>query len=133
MAAIEKTPIVFFDGVCNLCNGAVDFLLRFDRTGQLKFAPLQGESARELLSPHVRQLDSIVFYCDEQVLTRSSAAFALMKYLSWPWRWFKIFKILPRAATDWIYQRVAANRYRWFGKRDTCRLPSAREKVRFLE
>lgn len=131
MAALENQKIVFFDGVCNLCNQAVDFLLRYDRTMSLKFAPLQGKTAQSILGNP--SLDSIVFYHNGEVLTKARAAFALMKYLHFPWRLFLFLQVLPLAWCDRIYDFIAHNRYRLFGKRGTCRLPSPSEKSRFLD
>lgn len=131
MAALEKQSIVFFDGVCNLCNGAVDFLLRYDRTKKLKFAPLQGRTAQSALGTPT--LESIVFYHEGQALKKSQAAFMLMRHLDFPWRLLLVLRVLPQGLCDSIYDLVARYRYAIFGKTQTCRLPSEEEKSRFLD
>lgn len=131
MGALNQQKIVFFDGVCNLCNGVVDFLIRHNRDQSLMFASLQGRSAREILG-HVK-LDTIVYYRKSQLLTKSDAALALCMELSLPWRALLIFKVVPKVVRDKIYDFIAEHRYQLFGIKETCRLPSAQEKSRFLD
>lgn len=131
MAALEKQSIVFFDGVCNLCNKAVDFLIRYDRTGKLKFAPLQGTTANKVLTQV--NLESIVFYHEGEELKKLQAAFALLRFMDFPWRLFLVFRLLPTSLSDTIYDFIAKYRYQIFGKSSTCRLPTKEETARFLD
>jgi predicted DCC family thiol-disulfide oxidoreductase YuxK len=128
---------VLFDGVCNLCNVTVDFLLRRDRQGRLRFAPLQSEVGRELLRYHglegVPVPDSVVLIEEGRALLRSSAVLELCRHLGWPWRWLGALRVVPRGVADRLYDWVARNRYGWFGRRAACRQPSPEQRERFLD
>jgi predicted DCC family thiol-disulfide oxidoreductase YuxK len=129
-------PIVFFDGVCNLCNGAVNFLLDRDRDRRLRFAPLQGRTFEALRAAHsgLAGLDSLVLVDAEGLHIRSEAALRLSRYLGLSWRLLgRLGLLVPRALRDWLYDRVARNRYRWFGRRDSCRIPTPELRARFLD
>jgi predicted DCC family thiol-disulfide oxidoreductase YuxK len=131
----KKTKIViFFDGVCNLCNGVVNWLILRDQKCLFLYASLQGETAHKTLpSSMTNGLPSIIVKTqDQQLLTQSKAVFYILRNLSFPWKILLIFSWLPTAWTDWLYQKVAQNRYSVFGKRDSCRLPSEKEKQLFL-
>jgi predicted DCC family thiol-disulfide oxidoreductase YuxK len=133
----EKS-IVFFDGVCGLCNKTVDFLLREDQAGIFLFSPLQGETFRRL-APHYAETvraDSILVLRrgsgDEIMLQRSTAFLFILENLP-KYRWLaRIGKTCPAQLRDAIYRLVAATRYRIWGKSDACRLPSEEERARFL-
>jgi predicted DCC family thiol-disulfide oxidoreductase YuxK len=133
---LEGGPIVFFDGVCNLCNGAVNFLLDHDRDRRLRFAPLQGRAFERLRSEHpgLPELDSLVLADASGVQVRSGAALGICRYLGWPWKWLgRVGLLVPRPLRDWVYDHIARNRYRWFGRRETCRMPTPELRARFLE
>jgi len=124
---------LFFDGVCGLCNKAVDFSVNHLASENLLFAPLQGETAQKLLEPYYSQaMNSLVLYTPDGVLTRSDAALELCRHFSKPWKWLIVFKVIPRPFRNWVYDFVAKNRYRIFGKKESCRLPSLAEKALFL-
>ena len=129
-------PIVFFDGVCNLCNGAVQFLLRHDRHKRLRFAPLQGETARKMLigleTGDGQVENSFILLEAGKVYSRSTAALRTCRYLSWFWRMAYGMIIIPRFIRDGVYNFVARHRYRWFGKRDSCMIPTPELRARFL-
>jgi predicted DCC family thiol-disulfide oxidoreductase YuxK len=132
----HNDTILFFDGVCNLCNSSVDFVLRNDREHRVLVAPLQGTTAREILLPHgidPEQLDSLVLWKNGNVYRYSDAALQVAGYLRAPWSWGKALLILPRALRDPIYKWIARNRYKIFGKKETCRLPTPEERARFIE
>jgi predicted DCC family thiol-disulfide oxidoreductase YuxK len=168
--------VVLFDGVCNLCNRSVDFLVRHDRAQRLRFAPLQSETGRALLrrtgfdllvsstaggnvaarslgnrrkrprtagreagAPGSRGASgsggdpsTIVFVEGDRTHLKSSAGLRLLGALGWPWRIFLMFLLIPRPLRDLGYDWIARNRFRWFGRRDTCRVPSPEERARFL-
>jgi predicted DCC family thiol-disulfide oxidoreductase YuxK len=131
----QSQPLVLFDGVCSLCNHSVDFLLRHDRTGRLKFASLQGDMGGrvgEAFSHPTAQLDSIVVVESDRLYTHSTAALRLLPYLAWYWQVGRLGWLVPRVFRDWLYGIVARNRYRWFGQRDTCRMPTAETRTRLL-
>jgi predicted DCC family thiol-disulfide oxidoreductase YuxK len=128
------SSIVFFDGVCNLCNGFVDFIVQRDHAHVLRFASLQGKTARERLGPGAGEKPaSVVFYENGLVTTESSAVIRVLTRLGGAWRVIWLLKLIPSFVRDPIYRFIARNRYRWFGKRETCRLPSPEEKKLFLE
>ena len=127
--------VVLFDGVCNLCNGTVDFILSRDPAGYFRFAPLQSYPARPLLA-HCNLppsfLDNIVLIEDDAGYVRSTAALRIARHLSWPWPLLYAAIAIPRPIRDVIYDWVARNRYRWFGKRESCRMPTPEQIGRFL-
>ena len=126
--------ILFFDGVCNLCNVFVDFLIRRDRNLQLHFAPLQGPTAKARLPAEMPQeLASVVYWDGQSLLTKSDAILAATGHLPGPWNWLTGLKLVPRVLRDLVYDLIASNRYRVFGKRDLCRVPTPEERSRFLD
>lgn len=123
--------VVFFDGVCGLCNGFVDFLVRHDRAHRLRFAPLQGQTAATF--EHLPTgLDSVVVVDGARVLVKSDAAISVLARLGGAWRLATVLHIVPRALRDAVYALIARNRYRWFGQREVCRIPSESEARWFL-
>jgi len=127
--------VVLFDGVCNLCNSSVDFLIKRDSKRKFRYASLQSDTAQQLLKDANYQgelLGSIVVVADGTIREKSNAVLFLASQLGGIYRLLSIFSIVPKKIRDWIYDRVASNRYRWFGKRDTCRLPTKEEKRLFL-
>ena len=128
-----ESNIVFFDGVCGLCNGFVDFLIKRDRKGVLLFAPLQGDKARELFPTiNSEKLETIIYWRNGKEIHKSNAVLFILKDMGGPWSLCYVLRICPRFLRDWIYDFVAKNRYNWFGKRDACRLPTESEKMRFI-
>jgi predicted DCC family thiol-disulfide oxidoreductase YuxK len=126
--------VLLFDGVCNLCNGVVQFLIRQDKKGILKFASLQSDAAAQLLHGHgdLKKLTSVVLVENGQRFQKSNAVLKVVRYLPWYWQWAQVFWIVPRFIRDGIYDWIARNRYQWFGKQDTCMMPTPELKERFL-
>ena len=127
---------VLFDGVCNLCNGTVQFIIKRDPGAKFRFASLQSEFGKSQLirfkfDPDA--LHSIIVIDEGRAFERSDAALRIVKHLDGPWKIFMAFKILPKFIRDAFYDLVAANRYRIFGKEDSCMIPSEGVKERFLE
>lgn len=130
----NDTAMVFFDGHCNLCNGAVAFILKRDSSGYFKFASLEtGVAVRQLEEFGIRTaaVDSIVLVEEGQVYVRSAAALRIAKKLNGLWPLLYVFIIIPRPLRDAIYNWIARNRYRWFGRRIDCMLPDDIYKDRF--
>lgn len=128
-------PIVIFDGECNLCNFSVDFLLRNDRSDSLRFAANQGDAGRRILERHGKSPDDVTtlyLYEGGTLLDRSTAVLRAVRYLRFPYPMVYGLIVVPRGLRNWAYEYVAARRYRWFGKRETCRLPTPDERERFL-
>ncbi|MCB9183336.1 MAG: DUF393 domain-containing protein [Flavobacteriales bacterium] len=125
--------VLFFDGVCGLCNRLVDHLLRADRNGVLRFAPLQGSTAKELLpADQITHMQTLIYQRHGKMLQRSDAALqALIDLGGWR-RAYRALFLIPRFVRDAVYDLIARNRYRLFGKRDACRIPTAAERERFL-
>jgi len=125
--------IVFFDGLCGLCNSFVDFLLRIDRNNKLLFATLQGKTAKEYLpESQISDLDTLVYLKGDRQLIKSTAVLQILSDLGGFWKVVIIFKLLPRFIRDAVYEFVAKNRLKWFGKRPSCRMPTEGELSRIL-
>ena len=126
-------PIVFFDGVCGLCNSSVNTLLRIDLHARLKFAPLQGETARALLSEDQRDLNSLVLMDHAGVWRSSTAVVRILGHLGglWPVPAAALW-LIPKPIRNWGYGFIARHRYRWFGQTEACRMPRPGEAARFL-
>lgn len=126
---------MLFDGVCNLCNGTVDFIIDRDPQARFRFAALQSDSARPLLARcglPAQFLDNIVLVEDGACYLRSAAALRIARGLRFPWPLLYAFVLVPRPLRDAVYDWVARNRYRWFGKRASCRMPTPALRARFL-
>ncbi|MFQ5667425.1 MAG: thiol-disulfide oxidoreductase DCC family protein [Candidatus Binatia bacterium] len=129
-----ERPIIFFDGMCVMCNRFVDVILRADKRGVFQFAPLQGETARRLLPPLADDsCEWSVLYLDERgVHDQSDASLEIYRRLGSWWWLLSLVRLVPRCIRNPVYRMIARHRYQWFGKRDTCRLPSTAERARFL-
>ncbi len=128
--------VVLFDGVCNLCNSSVNFILDHESGRQLKFASLQSETAKALLKPFgfpVEDLSTIVFLWNGTLYTKSGAVLRISRFLRFPWNLVCVFLIVPPFLRNLAYRIIAANRYRWFGEREQCRMPEPGVRDRFLE
>lgn len=129
-------PLLLYDGVCALCNGAVRFVLRRDRSRTVRFAPLQGETAARLLGsrPGLAGIDSMIWIDAEgQAFTRSAAALAIARHVGGTWSVLAAFaRIVPRVVRDALYDGVARLRYRIFGRYDACPVPPPEHRGRFL-
>ncbi len=129
-------PIIFFDGVCNLCNSSIQFIIKRDRSKKFLFASLQSAYARENLPTELSKSDSlqsIVLKEGSKIQTKSSAALRITKSLDGLWPILFIFIVVPKFLRDWMYDGISRNRYMWFGKRDQCMIPSSELKSRFLD
>ena len=130
---MDQHPVVLFDGVCNLCNGSVVFIIRRDPRGVFRFAPLQSPAAASLLGERAGTLpDSLVLVENGRLYTRSDAVLRIVRRLRQPWPLASALVELPAPLRDWLYAWVARNRYRWFGKRDVCMVPTPELQARFL-
>lgn len=131
----QDRPIVLYDGVCGLCNRAVQFILKRDQKRRFRFATLQGTIGQEVLERDMvpANLDSMMLVeTDGRVSWESTAALRTARYLKFPWPLFSILLLIPRFVRDLVYRWIARNRYRWFGKLESCPLPDPKEADRFL-
>lgn len=141
MNETSSEKIIFFDGVCNLCNSFINFLIKHDRKKIFRYAPLQGETANERLPmSRVKEaglngptFTSVVFLKDGVMSLQSDAVLNIIAQLGCGWSLITLFKLVPRPIRDEVYQLIAQHRYKWFGKRDTCRLPTKEEMQLFLD
>ena len=127
--------IILFDGVCNLCNGAVNFVIKRDPRNVFKFTPLQEKQGVLLLKTHAvdtQKLDSIVLIENEKVYVKSSAALRIARKMSNLWPLFFVFLIIPSFIRDGVYDFIAKNRYKWFGKKEQCMIPTQGLREKFL-
>lgn len=131
---LPQRPIVFFDGVCGFCNAWVDFLITRDPDGQLAFAPLQGETARQLLPETDRQqLHSLVLWTPQKAYRKTAAVVRILWRLGGAWRMVAgLLWLIPLPLRNLGYDVVARNRYRLFGRKDACRMPTPAERTRLL-
>ncbi len=128
-------PILFFDGMCKLCVGSVNFILRADRRGVLRFASLQSETALELLHPlgiNPKELNSVVLYDRGKLYTRSDSVLHTFQLMGSPWTYLTALDIVPRSFRDLVYNFISRNRYRWFGEQDRRMVPPPEYADRFL-
>jgi predicted DCC family thiol-disulfide oxidoreductase YuxK len=130
-----ENPIVLFDGTCNFCNGSVNFLIRQDKRNILRFAALQSEAGKKLLQQYnlpADYLQSFVLIENGKAFQQSAAALKVLGHLPWYWKWTQPFWLVPSFVRNGVYNFIAKNRYRWFGRRQQCMVPSAELKGRFL-
>lgn len=127
-------PVVLFDGVCNLCNSSVTFIIRHDPKGLFRFAPLQSEHGERLLKGFKERPkgDSVVLILDDQYFVKTSASLRIAVRLSGLWPLMGIFLIIPAFLRNPVYDLIARYRYQWFGKRESCMIPTPELRSRFL-
>ena len=133
---VEANHIILFDGLCNLCNSSVQFIITRDSKKYFKFASLQSSFGTHQLQKFglpANELYSIIFIEDGRYLQKSNAALEIARNLEGVWPAIYILKIVPRFLRDWAYDLIAKNRYSWFGKKDSCMIPTPELKSRFLD
>jgi predicted DCC family thiol-disulfide oxidoreductase YuxK len=133
----HDNPVIFFDGVCNICHGFVQFVLKYERTPLFYFASLQSEYSREILAKENRpfasqRIESVLLYKDGVLYQKSEAVIEILKSMHPIGRMAVVFKILPRVVRDFFYDFIAKYRYSIFGRNDQCMIPSGKWKDRFL-
>ena len=135
MKSRPDRPIVLFDGICNLCNGMVNFLIDHDPQHQFRFAAIQSATGQRLLNeyPALAAIDSIVLIDEDRAYIKSDAALYIVRRLKAPRSWLYMLRGLPRSWRDKVYDYVARNRYRFFGRTEACRVPTPALKALFLD
>lgn len=129
-------PIILFDGVCNLCNRSVQFVIQRDKQKKFMFASLQGVKGQEVLKRFdlpVNDLNSFILVHGDKVYTRSTAALRVLRELGGGWKLLYGFIAVPKFIRDSVYNWVARNRYKWYGKKDACMIPTPELRSRFLD
>lgn len=133
---MNEEPILLFDGVCNLCSGSVQFVIKHNGNQNVRFASLQSEIGEELLKGAdlpADYLGSLVLVENGKIFVKSDAALKLAKHLNGLWKLGGIFLIVPKFIRNPIYDWIARNRYKWFGKKEVCWIPKPEWKTRFLD
>ena len=135
MKTDQSSDVILFDGVCNLCDRSVQFVIDRDPPGRFRFASLQSDQGRNLLAAHRYEgpeLSSVILIRDGRVYTKSDAALHVARHLQGSARWLRFALVIPRPIRDHIYDWVADRRYRWFGEYASCRMPSPALTKRFI-
>ena len=130
-----EKPLLLFDGVCNLCNSSVQFIIRHDPEQKFLFASLQSDKGQEILKElglNAKEFNSLILIENGKAYMRSTGALRIARHLSGLWKFLYIFIIIPSFIRDFLYNFVAHNRYRFFGKKDHCMIPTPELKARFL-
>ena len=132
---MTKFNIILFDGVCNLCNSSVNLIIDHDKKNDFRFASLQSEAGQDLLKKfhlNVKDFDSIILIENGKHYQRSSAVLKIVKKFPGLWKLLYLFIIVPKPLRDFVYDNIADNRYKWFGKKESCRVPTPELKEKFL-
>ena len=130
-----EKPLLLFDGICNLCNSSVQFIIRHDPEQKFLFASLQSDKGQEILKElglNAKEFNSLILIENGKAYMRSTGALRIARHLSGLWKFLYIFIIIPSFIRDFLYNFVAHNRYRFFGKKDHCMIPTPELKARFL-
>lgn len=134
--SVSVPGLILFDGVCNLCNGFVQFVIRHDPAGRFRFAALQSEAGRQMLAAHghagAMPPETVLLLKNGRLYSHSTAVLHIARGLGWPWRALAVGLLLPAFLRDAAYRFVARNRYRWFGRQESCWLPTPELQARFL-
>lgn len=141
---MNKTPVsvspddqvIFFDGICNLCNWSVQFVIKRDKHNQFKFVALQSNLAKKLFAdkPYLFQAPaSVILISNNKLYVESTAALKIVRQLRGLWPLMYVFVLVPPVIRDWAYRLIANNRYKWFGKQEACMVPKPEWKNRFLD
>ena len=135
MSDVISDKIVLFDGVCNFCNSSVQFIIRHDKSKALKFASLQSNTGQELIAKYniPKDVDSVIFIENGNAFTKSEAALRIADNFGGVWKMMRILKVIPAFISNLFYDIIARNRYKWFGKKETCMIPSPEIRNRFMD
>lgn len=133
----QNKKLILFDGVCNLCNSSVQYVIKHDKSNKFIFAPLQGITGKSIVEHYnieTSKIDSIILYTPEKGIEyKSTAALKVASKLGFPTNVLCIFLIIPAFIRNWVYDFIAKNRYKWYGKKEACLIPTAELKSKFLD
>lgn len=137
MIKIPKNKrLILFDGVCNLCNTSVNYIIKYDKKDMFRFVALQSEIGQKIVKEFnidPKKTDSIILFSEEQKLSyKSTAALKIANHLNFPFNILVVFLIIPPFIRNWVYDYIAKNRYKWYGKRKECMVPTAELKNKFI-
>lgn len=128
--------VILFDGVCNLCNGFVQFIIKNDKKNKFKFCSLQSKEGRKIIDQgddNIKNIDSVLLFTENKIYHKSTAVLKISKSLGFPYNLILASRIIPTKLRDSIYDYIAKNRYKWFGKKTSCWIPSDNLKKKFLD
>ena len=129
--------LILFDGVCNLCNTSIQYVIKHDKNDRFRFAPLQSDIGKKIIEKYnldTEKTDSILLYSESKGLKiKSTAALHIAKHLGFPRNLLSIFLIVPAFIRNWVYDYIAKNRYKWYGKKEECMIPTPELRSKFLE
>jgi predicted DCC family thiol-disulfide oxidoreductase YuxK len=132
----KHKQLILFDGVCNLCNASIQYVIKHDKKNQFMFTALQSEASKQIIDEFnidITKTDSILLYSkDNGITSKSSAALKVASKLGFPINLLSAFYIIPPFIRNWVYDYVAKNRYKWYGKKETCMIPTPELKAKFL-
>ena len=133
----KDKQLILFDGVCNLCNSSVQFVIKKDKANRFVFAPLQSETGQFFINKFnidTDKVDSIILIPDNDTYySKSTAALRVAKHLGFPTSWLFPLLIFPAFMRNWVYDYIARNRYKWYGKKEACMIPTPKLKAKFLD
>ncbi|MFH6769165.1 DUF393 domain-containing protein [Gaetbulibacter aquiaggeris] len=133
----EQKQLVLFDGICNLCNWSVEYIIKHDKKNKFCFAALQSSIGEKIIKEYninTTKIDSILLYSEEKDISyKSTAALKIATKLGFPINLMSIFLIIPAFIRNWVYDYIAKNRYKWYGKKESCMIPSPELKSKFLD
>jgi len=132
---MKEKALVLFDGECNLCNSSVQFIIKRDRQAYFTFASMQSEAGASRMARYglPQNINSFVLIEYDTAFTKSDAALRICRQLSGAWKLLLVFSMIPKPIRDYLYSIIAKNRYKWFGKRDSCMIPTPEIRSRFLD
>ena len=130
---LNQQEIIFFDGICGLCNKFVDFIIARDAQQKFYFSPLTGTTAQKKLGNLPIQVDTVILFSKGKIYIKSNAAIRILSGLGGGWKLTILLLVIPNFIRNYVYDQIAKNRYRWFGKLDSCRIPTAKERKQFLD
>ncbi len=136
MSIPKDKKIILFDGVCNLCNDAITFVIKRDPHDHFRYAPLQGETGAHFIKKYnidTTKVDSIILIDQDNVYIKATAALKIACHLSGAYPLMRIFFIIPSFVRNWAYDYIAKNRYKWYGKKEACMIPTPELKAKFLQ
>ena len=132
----KNKQLILFDGVCNLCNTSVNYIIKYDKKNVFRFVALQSEIGQKIVKEFnidPKKTDSIILFSEEQKLSyKSTAALKIANHLNFPFNILVVFLIIPPFIRNWVYDYIAKNRYKWYGKRKECMVPTAELKNKFI-
>ncbi|WP_406683570.1 DUF393 domain-containing protein [Seonamhaeicola sp. MEBiC1930] len=133
----KDKKLILFDGVCNLCNSSVQYVIKHDKRNLFFFAPLQSETGKEIIKTYnidTSKIDSILLYTPEKGINyKSTAAIKIAQKLGFPRNLLTLFFVIPPFMRNWVYDFIAKNRYKWYGKKEACMIPTPELKSKFLQ